>query len=161
MVNLLSTRVLSDSLVSSNAAFFRVWRITRRILLLVYQSSVCLASSSIPLRTYVFNPNKHIHLASFSAPHCLSTVVLSAFYSIPEQAFAFILPCAMSDLNRHLLKPNQMLYQFEQIANLPRCAAPVASYLVRYKIQHTSCLSSCGLLNVTSRPCHCTCQHLL
>lgn len=73
----------------------------------------------------------------------------------------FILPCAMSDLNRHLLKPNQMLYQIEQIANLPRCAAPVASYLVRYKIQHTSCLSSCGLLNVTSRPCHCTCQHLL
>lgn len=90
MVNLLSTKVLSDSLVSSNAAFFGVWRITRRILLLVYQSSACLASSSIPLRTYVFNPNKHVHLASFSAPHCLSTVALSAFYSIPEQAFAFL-----------------------------------------------------------------------
>jgi hypothetical protein len=47
------------------------------------------------------------------------------------------------------------------LRNLLRCAAPAASYLVRYKIQHTSCLSSCGLLNVTSRPCHWTCQHLL
>ena len=37
-----------------------------------------------------------------------------------------------------------------QFANLPRCAAPVASCLVRHKIQHTSCLSACGLLNDTS-----------
>jgi len=37
-----------------------------------------------------------------------------------------------------------------QIANLPRCAAPVAPYLVRYRIQHTSCLLPCGLLNHAS-----------
>ena len=159
MVNLLSTKVLSDSLVSSNAAFFRVWRITRRILLLVHQSSVCLASSSIPLRIYVFNSNKHVHLAGFSAPHCLSTVALSAFYSIPEQTFAFIYYNA--GLEPTTIRSIFRCSTIELIANLPRCAAPVASYLVRYKIQHTSCLSSCGLLNVTSRPCHYLCQHLL
>lgn len=59
----------------------------------------------------------------------------------------------MTELNRHLLRHKSVALTIELIANLPRCAAPVASYLVRYKIQHTSCLSSCGLLNVTSRPC--------
>lgn len=37
--------------------------------------------------------------------------------------------------------------------NLPRSAAPVASYLVRYEIQHSSCLLPCGLLNrISSLP---------
>lgn len=31
--------------------------------------------------------------------------------------------------------------------NLPRCAAPVASHLVRNEIQHTNCFSACGLLD--------------
>ena len=34
--------------------------------------------------------------------------------------------------------------------NLPRCAAPVASDLVRNEIQHTSCFSPCELLNGSS-----------
>jgi len=37
--------------------------------------------------------------------------------------------------------------------NLPRSAAPVAPYLVRYRIQHSSCLSPCGILNrISSLP---------
>ena len=36
------------------------------------------------------------------------------------------------------------------VANLPWCAVPVAPYLVRYRIQHTTCLSPCGILNDTS-----------
>lgn len=42
----------------------------------------------------------------------------------------------------------------DQFANLPRCAAPVASYLVRYKIQHTAitfCLASYSALLLVSR----------
>jgi len=35
-------------------------------------------------------------------------------------------------------------------ANPLRSAAPVAPYLVRYRIQHSNCLLSCGLLNVVS-----------
>lgn len=38
-----------------------------------------------------------------------------------------------------------------QFANLPRSAAPVASCLVRHKIQHSSCLLPCELLNHASR----------
>jgi len=36
-------------------------------------------------------------------------------------------------------------------ANPLRSAAPVAPYLVRYRIQHSYCLLPCGLLNDTSQ----------
>lgn len=68
---------------------FKVWRLTRRMLLFVHHSSACLASSSNPLRSYVFTPNNHFHLASFREPHCLTTEALSTFHNIPGQSFAF------------------------------------------------------------------------
>jgi hypothetical protein len=81
---------LSAILVSLSAAFFRVWRLTRRIMLFVPQSSVCLASSSQSLNRYVFFPNNYLHLASFSRPNSLACQVLSTFHIIPGQSFAFI-----------------------------------------------------------------------
>lgn len=88
-VNPLSTKVLSDSLVSLSAAFFEWWRIHYHATLFVPQSSVCLASSSVPLRTYVFNPNNHIILAGIREPNSLSCQVLSTFHVALEQTFAF------------------------------------------------------------------------
>ena len=85
----LSTKVLSDSLVSLSAAFFEWWRFHYHATLFVPQSSVCLASSSVPLRTYVFNPNNHIILAGIREPNSLSRQVLSTFHVALEQTFAF------------------------------------------------------------------------
>ena len=88
-VNPLSTKVLSDSLVSLSAAFFEVWRVTYHATLFVLRSSVCLASSSVPLRTYVFTPNNHFILARIRGPNSLSCQVLSTFHVALEQSFAF------------------------------------------------------------------------
>lgn len=149
IVNTLSTKVLADSLVSLNTAFFDEWLISCRTLLFVLLSSACLASSSQSLNRYVFYPNKHVHLASFSAPDSLACQVLSAFHNVPGQSFAF----CIHDGNRthYRLINSQKLYQMSYVANLPWCAVPVAPYLVRYRIQHTTCLSPCGILNDTSR----------
>lgn len=87
----LSTKVLSDSLVSLSAAFFEVWRLTYHATLFVPQSSVCLASNSVPLRTYVFNPNNHIILAGIREPNSLPCQVLSTFHIALEQTFAFVI----------------------------------------------------------------------
>ena len=139
---------LSAILVSLSAAFFRVWRLTRRIMLFVPQSSVYLASSSQSLNRYVFFPNNYLHLASFSRPNSLACRVLSTFHIIPEQSFAF---CYIKEgFEPSPIPAKWNCSTTELFANLLRCAAPVAPYLVRYSIQHTSCLSSCELLNLTS-----------
>ena len=133
--------------VPSSAAFFRVWRFTRRILLLVSRSYVSLASCSTPLRVYVLSPNNHIHLASFRGPHSANSVALSAFNSIPEQSFAFYIKEGFEP--SPIPVKMELLYHWA-ICDLLRCAAPVAPYLVRYRIQHTYCFLPCGLLNGSS-----------
>lgn len=90
-VAVLSTRAFAGHLVSLSAAFFGEWLFSRRTLLFVLLSSACLASSSIPLRTYVFYPNNHVRLASFCEPHSVASVVLSTFHNVPGQSFAFII----------------------------------------------------------------------
>lgn len=86
----LSTGASYGHPVSLSAAFFREWRFSRRTLLFVLLSFVCLASSSIPLRIYAIFPNNHICLASFREPHSVAGVVLSTFHNVPGQSFAFV-----------------------------------------------------------------------
>ena len=57
----------------------------------------------------------------------------------------------MRESNPHRQFQKLLLYHWTNNANLPRSAVPVASYLVRYEIQHSSCLLPCELLNVSSR----------
>ena len=111
-------------------------------------SFVCLASSSSPLRDYAIFPINYFCLAGFRRPHYLAVEVLTTFHMLPEQSFAFVYQ------NRSWTYADPLeedCSTAELFANLPRCAAPVAPYLVRYRIQHTSCLLPCGLLNHTSR----------
>ena len=120
----LSTQHLSALCVTSNAAFFRVWRFTRRMLLFVHLSYASLASCSTALTAYVLYPNNHFRLASFCEPNSLACQVLSTFHNIPEQSFAFCI--------KEGFEPSPIPYQWncsttELFANLPRCAAPVAS----------------------------------
>ena len=89
-VAVLSTRAIAGHPVSLSAAFFGEWLFSRRTLLFVLLSSACLASSSTPLRVYVFYPNNHFCLASFCGPHSLASVVLSTFHNVPGQSFAFV-----------------------------------------------------------------------
>ena len=58
-------------------------------MLFVHLSSACLASSSIPLRTYVFFPNNYLSLASLSKPNSLTCRVLITFHILPEQSLRF------------------------------------------------------------------------
>ena len=85
----LSTRCLSAILVPLSDAFFGVWLLTRRNMLFVLLSSACLASSSTPLRAYVFYPNNHFCLASFREPYSLACKVLITFHILPEQSLRF------------------------------------------------------------------------
>ncbi len=86
----LSTGACYGHPVSSSGAFFGEWRFSRRILLLVHLSFVCLASSSQSLNRYAIFPNNHVCLASFCGPHSLASVALTTFRSIPGQSFAFV-----------------------------------------------------------------------
>ncbi len=86
----LSTNAFYGQLVSLNAAFFRVWRLTRRICLLDHLSFASLAGYSRSLNPYAFFPINQFSLASLPEPHSLASVVLSTFKHIPEQTFAFI-----------------------------------------------------------------------
>ena len=142
----LSTRCLATILVTLSAAFFGEWRFSRRMLLFVHLSSASLASYSTALTVYVFYPNNHFCLASFCEPNSLTCQVLSTFHNIPEQSFAFY-GCKSRNWTCYLHILKMLLYQMSYFANLPRCAVPVAPYLVRYRIQHTSCLLPCELLN--------------
>lgn len=107
-----------------------------------------LASHSLPLRSYDNVQINHFCLAGFGEPHSLSSVALDHFHMLPEQSFAFVRQTRNWTQIDSLRNCCITIMQF---ANLPRCAAPVAPYLVRYRIQHTSCLLPCGLLNHTSR----------
>ena len=140
----LSTRCLATILVTLSAAFFGEWRFSRRMLLFVHLSSASLASYSTALTVYVFYPNNHFCLASFCEPNSLACQVLSTFHNIPEQSFAF---CIKEGFEPSPIPPKWNCSTTELFANLPRCAVPVAPYLVRYRIQHTSCLLPCELLN--------------
>ena len=86
----LSTRAFYGHPVSPSGAFFGEWRFSRRTLLLVLLSFVCLASSSIPLRIYAIFPNNYISLASIRRPHSLASVALTTFHNVPGQSFAFV-----------------------------------------------------------------------
>jgi hypothetical protein len=91
IVNPLSTSAFYGQLVSLIGAFVREWLFSRRNMLFDLLSFVCLASSSIPLRTYAVFPINYFCLASFRRPHCLATVVLTNFHILPEQSFAFVI----------------------------------------------------------------------
>ena len=86
----LSTRASYGHLVSPSGAFFGEGRFSRRILLLVLLSFVCLASSSQSLNRYAIFPNNYVRLASICRPHSLASVALTTFRSIPGQSFAFV-----------------------------------------------------------------------
>ena len=143
----LSTNAFYGQLVSLNAAFLRVWRLTRRTMLFVLLSFASLAGYSRSLNPYAFFPNNQFNLASFPEPHSLASEVLSIFHIAPDQSFAFVIQIRNWTWIDSL---RDCCFTFKQFANLPRCADPVAPYLVRYRIQHTSCLLPCGLLNHAS-----------
>ena len=86
----LSTRAFYGHLVSPSGAFFGEWRFSRRTLLLVLLSFVCLASSSQSLNRYAIFPNNYISLASIRRPHSLASVALTTFHNVPGQSFAFV-----------------------------------------------------------------------
>ena len=144
----LSTNAFYGQLVSLNGAFLRVWRLTRRNMLFDLLSFVSLRSCSESLNPYAFFPINYFCLAGFRRPHSLASVVLTTFHILPEQSFAFIIK---EGFEPSPIPQHRNCSTTELFANLPRCAAPVAPYLVRYRIQHTSCLLPCGLLNHTSR----------
>jgi hypothetical protein len=87
----LSTSAFYGQLVPLNAAFLRVWRLTRRICLLDHLSFASLASYSGSLNPYAFFPINQFRLASIPEPHSLASAVLSTFKHIPEQSFAFVI----------------------------------------------------------------------
>ena len=86
----LSTEAFYGHPVSPSGAFFGEWRFSRRTLLLVLLSFVCLASSSQSLNRYAIFPNNHIRLASFRGPYSANSMVLTTFHNTPGQSFAFV-----------------------------------------------------------------------
>ena len=86
----LSTNAFYGQLVTLNAAFFRVWRLTRRNMLFDHLSFVSLAGYSQSLNRYAFFPINQFSLASLPEPHSLASEVLSTFHMLPEQTFAFV-----------------------------------------------------------------------
>ena len=133
---------LPSFLVPLNAAFFEVWLFTCRIVLVIVRSSICLASSSSPLRDYVFTPNKSLWLAASATPDYPKALVLGTFRTIPGQTLRFW--NATWELNPRTTVLKTVALPTELIAYNPlRCAVPVASHLVRNEIQHTYCFSAC------------------
>jgi hypothetical protein len=86
----LSTGAFYGHPVSPNGAFFRERRFSRRVLLLVLLSFVCLASSSESLNPYAIFPNNHISLASVRGPYSANSMALTIFHNTPGQSFAFV-----------------------------------------------------------------------
>jgi len=103
----------------------------------IRQSIFRLPCEQLSLASYVFNRNNYIHLASFNKLNSPKSRVLSIFHNISGQTLRFNQSDSKSDAYLACISP--------------RRAVPVASYLVRYKIQHASCFSPCGLLNLVSR----------
>ena len=75
-------------------------------------------------------------------------MALTTFHNTPGQSFAFY--NTKQESNLQSIPCNGIALPIELFANLPRSAAPVASCLVRHKIQHSYCLLPCGLLNDSS-----------
>lgn len=148
IVNSLSTKVLTDHLVSLSAAFFSVWRLTRHIMLFDHQSSVCLASSSKALTSYVFNPINHFRLASFHEPHSFRCGIKHLSHDAGT-VFAFLWRAKLES-NQLPTYPKNVALPNELFAkNLPRCAVPVASQ--PFGMQNTTHLMSFGLR--PNQPC--------
>ena len=87
----LSTNAFYGQLVSLNAAFFRVWRLTRRNMLFDHLSFASLAGYSQSLNRYAFFPINQFRLAGIPEPHSLASEVLSTFHMLPDQSFAFVI----------------------------------------------------------------------
>jgi hypothetical protein len=85
----LSTEACYGHSVSPSGAFFGEWRFSRRTLLLVLLSFVCLASSSESLNPYAIFPNNYISLASIRRPYSANSMALTTFHNVPGQSFAF------------------------------------------------------------------------
>ena len=109
------------------------------IVLIVHQSPVCLASSSVPLRTSVVFPNKQLWLAASVAPHCLRCGIKHLSHDA-EAVFAFF-------YYRISVYPKvwnvKLLIYFE-------VPLPLLHILLGYRIQHSDCFSPCGILDHTS-----------
>lgn len=93
----LSTNAFYGQLVTLNAAFLRVWRLTRHNMLFDHLSFVSLAGYSESLNSYAFFPINQFRLAGIPEPYSLASKVLSTFHMLPEQSFAFCL--LRQDLN--------------------------------------------------------------
>jgi hypothetical protein len=149
-VNPLSTRAIAGHLVSLSAAFFRVWRLTRHIMLFDHQSSASLASCSKALTSYVFNPINHFRLASFHEPHCFRCGIKHLSHDAGT-VFAFFFGVHCWNRTNYLKFRILLLYPNELNAkvNLPRRAVPVASQ--PFGLQNTTRLMSFGLR--PNQPC--------
>ena len=148
-VNPLSTRAVASHRVSLSAAFFSVWRLTRHIMLFDHQSSACLASSSKALTSYVFNPINHFRLASFHEPHSLRCGIKHLSHNAGA-VFRFFLLQSWNRTN-YLKFKRLLLYQMSYLRTYQDVLLLLLHILLGYKIQHTSCLLPCGLLNHASR----------
>ncbi len=104
----LSTDAFYGQLVTLNAAFFRVWRLTRRNMLFDHLSFVSLAGYSESLNSYAFFPINQFRLAGIPEPHSLASEVLSTFHMLPEQSFAFVISKKELNLRRFLIM--ELLY---------------------------------------------------
>jgi len=143
IVNPLSTRAVASHRVSLSAAFFRVWRLTRHIMLFDYQSSASLASCSRALTPYVFNPINHFRLASFHEPHSLRCGIKHLSHNAGA-VFAFL---SLQSWNRtnylHFLKKSlyQMSYLREPTKMCCSCCF-ISFWDTKYNTPHVFCLAS-------------------
>lgn len=137
----LSTNAFYGQLVSLNAAFFRVWRLTRRICLLDHLSFASLAGYSRSLNPYAFFPINQFSLASLPEPHSLASVVLSIFKHIPEQSFAFELQSWNRTNYLHFLKKS--LYQMSYLRTYQDVLLQLLHTLLdtEYNTPHVFCLA--------------------
>ena len=149
IVNPLSTRAVASHRVSLSAAFFRVWRLTRHIMLFDHQSSASLASCSKALTSYVFNPINHFRLASFHEPHSLRCGIKHLSHNAGA-VFRFLI--AKLESNQLPTFPKKVALPDELFARTYQDVLLLLLHiLLGYKIQHTSCLLPCELLNHASR----------
>lgn len=81
--------------------------------------------------------------------HIACAVVLSTFHIMPEQSFAFSLQSW--NWTNYLKFKRLLLYQMSYLRTYQDVLLLLLHTLLGYKIQHTSCLLPCELLNHTSR----------
>lgn len=104
---------------------------------------------STALTVYDISFNNYSRLAALNSPFSLTRKGLTNFNLIPGQSLLFyhastgIEPA--TNVSKTFVQTN-----WTTLLNLPRCAVPVVSYIVIYKMQHTIYLSPCGILSDTS-----------